>query len=215
MQKNIYMFYKKGQIMAYPNKDEIKLYFELNNEAPKQVAERFKVKYRTLMWWIKSEGWERGKHSKAIKPEVVRDEMLQKEHFSLQNATTNKIKNQMRSFIGAQADTINEACLNAMLDEASEKLLLEAMSVNFIQKNIAQAALLAKNEFLELIRHKQTGKDEPLIIGAAEKLQNMFANLQTAIYGKEPPKAFLNVDENTDFSKLSNEELQAIINGSE
>lgn len=123
-----------GGIMAYPNKDEIKLYFELNNEAPKQVAERFKVKYRTLMWWIKSEGWERGKHSKAIKPEVVRDEMLQKEHFSLQNATTNKIKNQMRGFIGSEADTINEACLNAMLDEASEKLLLEAMSVNFIQK---------------------------------------------------------------------------------
>lgn len=201
--------------MAYPNKDEIKLYFELNNDTPKKVAERFKVKYRTLMFWIKGEKWERGKHAKGITTQLVRDEVLQKEHFTLQNATASKIKGQMLDFIGSEASKINEACLNAMLDEASEKLLLEAMSVNFIQKNIAQAALLAKNEFLELIRHKQTGKDEPLIIGAAEKLQNMFANLQTAIYGKEPPKAFLNVDENTDFSKLSNEELQAIINGSE
>ena len=201
----------KNNKMAYNNKNEIKLYFESNNDTPKVVAERFKIKYRTLMFWIKSENWERGKYQKAIKTELVADELLQKEHFSIQNATASKIKAQMLENMGAEASKINEACLNAMLEEASDKLLLEAMSVNFIQKNIAQTCLIAKNELLELIAQKKEGKADVMIIAAAEKLQNMFANLQTSIYGKEPPKQVLQVDENTDFSKLSNAELEAII----
>lgn len=197
--------------MAISNKDEIKIYFELNNEKPKVVAERFKIKYRTLMYWIKSEGWEIGKHAKSITPELVSNELLQKEHFSIQNATASKIKRQMLDEIGAGASKVSEACLNAMLDEASDKLLLEAMSVNFIQKNIAQTALIAKNELLQLIEQKKEGKADPLIIGAAEKVQTMFASLQTIIYGKEPPKMPLNVDENTDYSKLSTAELKEIL----
>lgn len=201
--------------MAVSNKDEVKLYFESNNDTPKVVAERFKIKYRTLMHWIKSEGWERGKYQREIKTELVADELLQKEHFSIQNATASKIKRQILENMGAEASKVNEACLNAMLDETSDKLLLEAMSLNFIQKNIAQTCLIAKNELLQLIEQKQNGKADAMIIAAAEKLQNMFSNLQTTIYGKEPPKQALQVDENTDFSKLTNAELLAIINESE
>lgn len=197
--------------MAIANKDEIKIYFELNNDKPKVVAERFKIKYRTLMYWIKSEGWEQGKHAKSITPELVSSELLQKEHFSIQNAAANKIKRQMIEGIGIGTSKISEACLNAMLDEASDKLLLEAMSVNFIQKNIAQACLLAKNELLQLIEQKKEGKADALIIAAAEKVQNMFNTLQITIYGKEPPKQILSVDENTDYSKLSTAELKEIL----
>lgn len=198
--------------MAYNNKDEIKLYFESNNEPIKVVAERFKVRYRTLAHWVKTEKWERGKHLAQITPELITDELLQKEHFSIQSATASKIKRQMLESIGASASKVSEACLNAMLEEASDKLLLEAMSVNFIQKNIAQTCLIAKNELLQLLEQKKDGKADVMIIAAAEKLQNMFSNLQTTIYGKEPPKQVLNVDENTDFSKLTNAELNEIIN---
>lgn len=196
--------------MAYSNKDEIKLYFESNNDTPKVVAERFKIKYRTLMHWIKSESWERGKYQREIKTELITDELLQKEHFSIQNATASKIKRQLLDNMGAAASKVDEACLNAMLNETSDKLLLEAMSLNFIQKNITQACLIAKNEFLQLIEQKG-GKADAMIIAAAEKLQNMFSNLQTTIYGKEPPKQALQIDENTDFSKLSTAELKALL----
>lgn len=192
------------------NKDEIKIYYELNNDKPKVVAERFKIKYRTLMYWIKSEGWECGKHAKSITPELISNELLQKEHFSIQNATASKIKRQMLDGLGEHSK-VSEACLNAMLDEASDKLLLEAMSVNFIQKNIAQTALIAKNELLQLLEQKKEGKADPLIIGAAEKVQAMLISLQTTIYGKEPPKMPLSVDENTDYSKLSTAELKEIL----
>lgn len=192
------------------NKDEIKIYYELNNDKPKVVAERFKIKYRTLMHWIKSERWEQGKHAKSITPELISNELLQKEHFSIQNATASKIKRQMLDGL-SEHSKVSEACLNAMLDEASDKLLLEAMSVNFIQKNIAQTALIAKNELLQLLEQKKEGKADPLIIGAAEKVQAMLISLQTTIYGKEPPKMPLNVDENTDYSKLSTAELKEIL----
>lgn len=43
------------------NKQEIKVYFETHNIEPKEVAKLYNIKYRTLMHWIKEEGWERGK----------------------------------------------------------------------------------------------------------------------------------------------------------
>ncbi len=197
--------------MAYANKDEIKTYFELNNDTPKQVAAKFNVKYRTLSHWIKSEKWQKGSAIKELKGEVVRNELLTKESFSVTNAAANKLKRQMLENLGVNASKVDNLCLEAMLEEASDKILLEAMSLNFIQKNMAQACLLAKNELLRMIELRNEAKPDAMIIAAAEKMANMFSNLQSSIYGKEPPKNVGVVDENTDFSKLSTAELKNLL----
>lgn len=88
------------------NKDEIKIYFELNNDKPKDVAAKFDIKYRTLMHWIKTENWERGKHTKGIKSQLSKDKLLQKEHFSIQNATSQKIKREILDRLGVNAAEI-------------------------------------------------------------------------------------------------------------
>lgn len=196
--------------MAISNKEEIKIYYELNNEKPKQVAAHFNISYRTLMHWIKTEKWEKAKHTKEIKTQIIADDLLQKEHFTLQNAASHKIKSEILDRLGVNASKIDESCLNAMLSDISDKILLEAMSINFIQKNVVQACLLAKNELLRLISNQKDDKPDALIIAAAEKMANMFANLQTLIYGKEPPQQ-TQINSKTDFSKLSNAQLDEIL----
>lgn len=194
------------------NKEEIKIYYELNNEKPKDIALKFGIKYRTLMFWIKQEGWIKGKHKENIKVELVQNELLQKEHFSLQNATANKIKRKLIDNIGN--NDLNEILLNNMLDSATDKILLEAMNLNFIQKNITMAALIAKDELKRMIALRKDNEANPLIVASAEKMAKIFSDMQILIYGKEPIKA-QNIDAKTDFSKLSNSELLAIINSSD
>lgn len=198
--------------MAIENKEEIKIYYELNDDKPKQVAAKFGVKYRTLMFWIKNERWIKGKHKKSIKAEVVQDELLQKEHFSLQNAAASKIKRTLQSSVGV--NELDNLLLNNMLESTTDKILLEAMSLNFIQKNIAMAALIAKDELKRMLVLRKENEANPLIVASAEKMAKIFSDMQVLIHGKEPVKA-QEINENTDFSKLSNAELLAIINSSD
>ena len=198
--------------MAYENKAEVRAYFELNNDSPKKVAEKFGIKYRTMSFWIKSEGWQRGGARAAIKPDIImKNELLQQESFSVIQATNSKLKKELLENLSADASVLEKACLEARLDEASDKVLLEAMSLDFIQKNIAQACLVAKAELIKMLEFRKEDKPDTLIIGAAEKVASMFSNLQTTAYGKEPPRKVLEIDDKTDFSKLTNEQLNAIL----
>lgn len=199
--------------MAIQNKAEIRAYFELNDDSCKDVAKRFNVNYRTLMHWVKNECWEKGKFTKGIKPEIIRDDLLQKEQFSLTAAASSRLKRQMLSQMGDGASALDDAILNAMLDERSEKLLLEAMSLNFIQKSLAETAIIAKAQLKELL-NRQSENFKPaesvILIQAAEKVANMLTNLQTALYGKDAKIQTIGKIE--DYSKLTNAELEAIIN---
>ena len=198
--------------MAYENKAEVRAYFELNNDSPKKVAEKFGIKYRTMSFWIKSENWQRGGARAAIKPDIImKNELLQQESFSVIQATKSKLKKELLENLSADASVLEKACLEARLDEASDKVLLEAMSLDFIQKNIAQACLVAKAELIKMLEFRKEDKPDTLIIGAAEKVASMFSNLQTTAYGKEPPRKVLEIDDKTDFSKLTNEQLNAIL----
>lgn len=198
--------------MAYENKAEVRAYYELNNDSTKAVAERFGVKLRTISHWIKTEHWQRGQARAAIKPDVImQNELLQNESFSVIQATKSKLKREMLENMSADASALERACLEARLDEASDKVLLEAMSLDFIQKNIAQACLVAKAELIKMLEYRKDGKPDAYIIASAEKVANMFSNLQTTTWGKEPPRKVLEIDEKTDFSKLTNEQLEAIL----
>ena len=198
--------------MAISNKNEIRTYYELNNDAPKIVAEKFSVAYRTLAHWIKTERWERGKARAAVKPDVImKNELLQNESFSIIQATKSKLKRQMLENLSADASELEKACLEARLDEASDKILMEAMSLDFIQKNIAQACLVAKAELIKMLEYRKGDKPDAYIIASAEKVANMFSNLQITAYGKEPPRQVLDINEKTDYSKLTTEQLKELL----
>ena len=123
--------------MAIKNKNEIKVYFELNDEPLKEVAKRFKVNYRTLAHWVKTENWQRGKFAENIKCEVVRDELLQKESFNVISANESKIKRELTSLVAAENSGIDALVLKNMIDKKTDEILMQAMGISFINKNIA------------------------------------------------------------------------------
>lgn len=197
--------------MAIRNKEEVRVYFETNDRAPKDVAKHFNISYRTLMHWIKEEGWERARARKGVSAEVVRDGMLQRELASTMHAGASRIKSCLRENLGAVAGSVDEMILNNMLEASTDEILLQAMSSKFIQNNIALSTLVAKNELMKLVE-KKGGTGDPMVIACAEKVAKMFIDMQACLYGKEPAITKLEGSKNA-YEDMSDQELLAIIGG--
>lgn len=200
--------------MAVKNKAEIKLYFELNDQTPKEVAKHFKMSYRTLAHWIKNEGWERGKFSKDIQSNLSADELLNKENFSLISASESKVKRELLTNIGGEANGVNGLILDNMLDKRTDELLMNALGISFINKNIALMALIAKDETMRILKLRKETEPSPLLVGSAEKTAKIFSDLKDSAFGKDA-KISVNVNQNDDLENLSDAELRAIIAAAE
>lgn len=188
------------------NKQEVKAYFETHNAEPKEVAKLYNIKYRTLMHWIKEEGWERGKALRNLPASKIQENLVKTEICSALEINQRCIKEAIRQNLG-DVDSINALVLNNILDSSSEEILLQTMSANYIQKNIALSAIIAKDELMKMVRLRREDKGDPMLIACAEKVNKIFIDMQNALYGKEIPKeaAF------NEYENLSTEELQKII----
>lgn len=189
------------------NKQEVKAYFETHNAEPKEVARLYNIKYRTLMYWIKEEGWERGKALQNLPTSQIQKNLVKTEICSALEANQRIIKEKIRQNLGDCANSINALVLNNILDSSSEEMLLQTMSANYIQKNIALSAIIAKDELMKMVRLRREDKGDPMLIACAEKVNKIFIDMQNALYGKEIPKeAVVN-----EYESLSTEELQKIL----
>ncbi|KAA6234348.1 hypothetical protein FMM56_00925 [Campylobacter sp. LR264d] len=198
--------------MAIQNKAEIRIYYESNRKSAKEVAKYFNISYRTLMYWVKNEKWEKGKALKAIEPEVINNDLLKKELISVLDNESIKIKQKIKENLGEVCNEVDETILNNLLDASTDKILIEAMSVNFIHKNIALSAILAKDELMRIIRLKGDNKYDLAVIAGAERVAKIFLDLQTAIYGKDAVNLSALNAKNNNLENLSDAELLALLN---
>ncbi|PZT48177.1 hypothetical protein B6S12_04985 [Helicobacter valdiviensis] len=186
------------------NKQEIKIYFETHYQTPKAVAELFNINYRTLMDWINKEGWEAGSAIKDIPQKELQGELIKKEFGSILSKKQEDIKTRIKQNLGDEAYKIDSMILNNMLESSTEELLLGAMSANFIQKNLALSAMIAKDELMKMVNLRVEHKADPMVIACAEKYQKMLLEMQNALYGKAP----MIKEENTaSLEELSDREL--------
>lgn len=196
--------------MAHSNKNEVRLYFETHDKSAKEVAQIFGLSYRTIAHWIKNEGWQKAIALKNIKTSSVQAELLKKEFGTAMAITQGKLKSDLRAGLsGVYASEINESIKNAMLDEASEELLAQAMCARFLQQSALGAALLAKNELTRMLATREKDAD-PLILGAAKEVAKLFLDMGAGIYGKNTPSP-IEVSTKDDLENLSAEELKAFI----
>ncbi len=185
------------------NKNEIKIYYETHYIKPKELAKLFNVNYRTLMEWINKEEWQEAKALKATPTEVVKGELLKKEFGTALSLAHKKTKQAIKENLGDDAYLVNELILDNMLDSSTEQLLLEAMNADYIQKNIALSAIIAKDELMKMLRLRVEGRADPVIIACAEKVNKLFLEMQSALFGKEIKTESLE----NNFEELSTEEL--------
>lgn len=191
--------------MALKNKEEIKIYYKTHKESIREVAKRFDISYRTLAHWVKNEGWQKGEALESIKGEVVQNKLLKKEFGSALYFQSESIKQQIKDNLGDEVHFVDQIILDSILEDTTSKLLLEAMNLNEVNKNIALSALIAKNEMLKMAKVAKE-KGDPILIAAAEKVQRMNIEIKNAIYGKES----LESKENP-LDSLSTQELEKLL----
>lgn len=188
------------------NKDEIKAYYQTHDISIKDCAALFDVSYRTLAHWIKSEGWE--KLQAITSPQTLNTQIVQENLNEVLQVSKVKLKKELRSQLGYSG--LDERTLHKVLDSSSEALILKALSVNFINANIAQAAILAKDELLKYNDARLVSdKPDPMFIACAEKVAKIFVDMKTTMYGKN---VVIDSAQENDLENLSTQELLRIIN---
>ncbi|MDL0101897.1 hypothetical protein NYG95_08570 [Campylobacter felis] len=189
-------------------KDEIRLYFETHDEDNKQIAKKFNIKYRTLMVWVNKEGWEKAKGLKGIMESEIKKDMLKKEFGTIIDMQSEKIQQKLRENLNESLYNVDEILQKNLLDSVTDEILIKAMSLNFLQKNMALGALIAKDELMRMVNLRKEHKGEPQIIAGAEKFVSILGTLQKSFYGNDDSGLNLQVvNINEDLSTLSKREL--------
>lgn len=195
--------------MAIKNKNEIRLYYETHLQGVSECARRFKISARTLRHWIKSEGWEKGAALSGVKDsQALQGEVIKREFGNIMQVTHDKLKGQIRQNLGTYTKDIDSIVLDNSLDCSTDELLLQAMSLNYIQKNIALSTVIAKDELMRLVLARKD-KPDPMLIACAEKVARLFNDMQSAFYGKDV--VLKRENEASDIENMSNDELDALI----
>lgn len=203
---------KKRFDMAHKNKDLIKAYYETHNEEAKEVAKRFEIPLRTLNYWILTESWQKASALNGITQEVISKDLVKKEFGTALARESEIIKEKIRYNLGDTAFKVDSMILENMLEDSTEKLLLGAMTLNYIQHNIALSTLIARDELLRLkAKSADTDKPDVMVVASAEKVQKMFLDMKNAMFGKDA-LAITNNSE-VDFENMSEAELNALLKG--
>ena len=195
--------------MAKKDKSEIRTYYETHYDEVKDVAEKFGTAQRTLYDWIKKEGWQMGKFAKTG-ADVIKTELVQTAIASKLDYAKQSVINEIKGGFEAQNTPYSDEIIETRADE----LLIEALGINYINKSMAQAAVIAKANLKEMV--KQNAKPGA-VISASKDVVNIFSELKRSIHGKEPNTIVQIANYNggalsaNDMAALSDEELNALI----
>lgn len=192
-------------------KKEIEIFFKSNNTNLAETARKFNIPYTTIKTWAKDEGWEAGiacKDLESTNAEIVR------ENFNLiTRKAQDRLKQEIIDNLGPVAYDVDNIVLNSLMQEASESALIQAMSLNHINKSLALNASIAKNALLELNATSDGSMQSKMaIIACSEKVSKIFNELKTSLYGREITIA---QNSSNDLTEASDAELLEIINKSD
>ena len=167
---------------------------------------------RTLNYWILTESWQKASALNGITQEVLSKDLVKKEFGTALARESEIIKEKIRYNLGDTAFKVDSMILENMLEDSTQKLLLGAMSLNYIQQNITLSALIARDELLRLkAKSADTDKPDVMVVASAEKVQKMFLDMKNAMFGKDA-LAITNNSE-VDFENMSEAELNALLKG--
>ena len=194
--------------MAIKNKNEIEIFYKTHTLSINEVAKHFNIPYRTLAHWVKLGQWQKGEAMEC--QEINTPEVIKNSNKVLDVAKT-KLKEQIKSNLGDVCYKVDNVILNNLLESSTDEILLKTMSINFIQKNIALCAVLAKDQLMRMASFDDGSvKNSPVFIACAEKVAKIFADMKTQIYGKENI-AIIDNQASLEYEKLSTYELNALL----
>ena len=192
-------------------KKEVEIFFKTNNTTIAQTAKRFNIPYTTIKTWVDNEKWQSGS---AIENISTTNNEIIKENFNIiTHKAQDNIKQEIISNLGTLSYDIDKIVLDSLINESSEAILIQAMSLNHINKSLALNASIAKNALLNLnATNDGSIQHNAAIVACSEKVSKIFIDLKESLYGKD---ITINHNINKDMKELSEAELLEIINQSE
>lgn len=189
-------------------KKEIEIFYKSNDTTIAQTAKRFNVPYTTIKTWVDSEKWEAGS---ALKNIDTTNAQVVKDNFNLiTNKAKDSIKSEIISNLGSLSADVDSIVLNSLINESAESVLIQAMSLNHINKSLALNASIAKNALMEInARADDSIESKMAIIACSEKVSKIFNDLKSSLYGKE---VTITNTINKDVKDMSEAELLEILN---
>lgn len=189
-------------------KKQVEIFYKSNETTIAIAARRFKLPYTTIKTWVDNEGWVAGSALQNI--ETTNAEVI-KENFNLiTKKAQDSIKQEIITNLGELSLDVDKIVLNSLISESAESVLIQAMSLNHINKALALNASIAKNALMSLYANADDSMETKLaIIAGSEKVSKIFNDLKTSLYGKD---VTINHNINKDVSEMSEAELLEIIN---
>ncbi|GAA9639444.1 hypothetical protein Va24_03980 [Helicobacter pylori] len=107
---------------------------------------------------------------------------------------------------------LDPVVVEAIAETSSDELILKAMNVAYIKKQILFCAIVARGELIKMIKKAgDSVKDNINIIMAAEKVSKLFIDAGVSLFGKEQIQA-IEYKENNDYRQMNITELIALAN---
>ncbi|WP_104685434.1 hypothetical protein [Helicobacter bizzozeronii] len=195
--------------MRHPQKEQMRAHYESHDISLKELGALYQVPYRTLVRWKNNEKWEAKRAQARVQVEVIKDKLTNHQLNTFLGAKKQEIKDSIKQNL--KHLDIDPIVLECITETSSDELLLKAMNLHFINKNILLAAIIAKDELLKMVRNNlENAKGNPVIIAAAEKVAKMFSELKISLFGKDntlPQESLEN-----DYSKMTTQELLKLAN---
>lgn len=189
-------------------KKQIEIFFKSNDTTIAQTAKRFNIPYTTLKTWVDNEGWEAGSALKNI--DTTSNEVVTQNFDLITNKTKDSIKKEIISNLGTLSSDVDSIVLNSLITQSAESVLMQAMSLNHINKSLALNASIAKNALMEMLANADDKIESKMaIIACSEKVSKIFNDLKTSLYGKD---ITISHSINKDVKDMSEEELLEILN---
>ena len=189
-------------------KKEVEIFFKTNKTNVAETARRFKLPYTTVKTWIDNEGWIAGSAIENI--DTTSNEVVTNNFNLVTHKAKENIKNEIIQNLGSLAYDVDSIVLSSLLNESSESLLIQAMSLNHINKSLALNASIAKNALMQLNANNNGSIESNMaVIACSEKVSKIFNDLKTSLYGRDVT-IVNNVTK--DYSEMSDAELLEMIN---
>lgn len=178
-------------------KDRVKAYYETHFDDNSTICTIFNINERTLRHWIYTEKWVRAEILNEKKPQDLQQQILEHGTKATHEQLSNEIANKLDISL-------------SVAQNVSEELLFKAMSLEYLNKEMARVMLIGKYAF-ESFAQKQP--DSPKTAVLAKEMVGMIAQVKQSIFGKEAEvNNVVNVVNNiADFSQLSDEQLRGIL----
>ncbi|WP_387304537.1 terminase [Helicobacter pylori] len=188
---------------------EIRAMYETHGMSISALSKKYSVSVSLIRKFKIRDKWEKKRISNEVSS-VLKDKLTTDKMGLFLDTKKQELKENLKKSL--EHLDLDPVVMEAIAETSSDELILRAMNVAYIKKQILFCAIVARGELIKMI--KKAGdkvKDNINIIIAAEKVSKLFIDAGISLFGKEQIQIIEN-KENNSYREMNMSELIALAN---